>query len=652
MRRFPIFFLVMTLSWFAPDRSHGQTLSVGTGSGLVGSTLFLPVTLGNSGARVVALQFDVLCNPSQVKVAADPSKGGALAGVDVLWGTTHDEDFGRVIVWTPDLSPLPSGEIAVLTFEIVGGSGIVPLTLSNVTAGDRNGDPLYPLLTHGSISIIVLEADIEVSPNQLHFGGVAVGTSSSPQTVSVTNLGLATLNIGTIDLGGLNPSQFTLSENTCTEASLSFNQQCTFQVIFHPQSSGSKSAQVVIVSDDPDENPYSLPLTGNGLETDIAVTPSILDFGSVAVGSFSERSVTVRNDGTADLVLGTVGNPSTPYSKTSDHCSGEVLNPTESCSITILFSPSAGGTFNSSFTIPSNDPDEPSVEVSLSGIGLAPDITVLPPSVDFGKVLIGSGKDQTITVRNDGMADLVLDTIGSPPSPFARTGGTCNDGLVLPHDAMCTISLRFTPSNQGSSPPSSFTVISNDSDEPTVTIPLSGKGVLCLLNPDEGTIGSNVVVTGTGSGTGFGGKKGKVLLGGTALKVLEWTGDSIRCLLSKAMSPGPYDVTIVPKEPKGTAPVVEEEAFRVRLPGIDLIYPSSGAFGETITIEGDFFGTKKGKVSLQREAGGVTAVKNCKVASWTMTRILFVVPKGLSSGPYDLYVTNQVGSGKATFSVK
>jgi hypothetical protein len=77
-------------------------------------------------------------------------------------------------------------------------------------------------------------------------------------------------------------------------------------------------------------------------------------------------------------------------------------------------------------------------------------------------------------------------------------------------------------------------------------------------------------------------------------------------------------------------------------PGIDSISPIQGSSGAEVTIFGDFFGIKKGKVTL----GG----ENCKVLSWTMnastgeSEILIEVPKGLTPGIYDLSVTNLVGS--------
>ena len=74
-----------------------------------------------------------------------------------------------------------------------------------------------------------------------------------------------------------------------------------------------------------------------------------------------------------------------------------------------------------------------------------------------------------------------------------------------------------------------------------------------------------------------------------------------------------------------------------------------------MAIAGNFFSTKKGKVTLER--GG--KAKSCKVLSWTMDgatnegTIQFLVPKGLvAATDYTLKVSNSVGSATTTFEVK
>jgi len=164
------------------------------------------------------------------------------------------------------------------------------------------------------------------------------------------------------------------------------------------------------------------------------------------------------------------------------------------------------------------------------------------------------------------------------------------------------------------------------------------------INPTEGTIGTEVTV----DGTGFGGSKGKILIGNVALKVVTWADTEIKASLKKAMLPGSYGVTVQPKA-KGSQPIFKDNFFEIKGPKIDTIDPPTGRVKDTITIKGRFFGSKKGKVYLNG--------KSCKVTNWVMNPgeefddIVFVVPKGITGGTYPLKVTNSVGEDTGEFEV-
>jgi MYXO-CTERM domain-containing protein len=117
---------------------------------------------------------------------------------------------------------------------------------------------------------------------------------------------------------------------------------------------------------------------------DISVTDStvpqddqIVPFGNVTEGTTRDQTVTVTNSGNAALTLGTIGglNPlAAPFSIVTNNCSGvnATLAPAASCTVLLRYRPAGVGTDDSdSFDIPSNDPDEASVVVSLTGSGIA-----------------------------------------------------------------------------------------------------------------------------------------------------------------------------------------------------------------------------------------------------------------------------------------
>jgi hypothetical protein len=169
------------------------------------------------------------------------------------------------------------------------------------------------------------------------------------------------------------------------------------------------------------------------------------------------------------------------------------------------------------------------------------------------------------------------------------------------------------------------------------------------LSINKGTVGAQITIIGSGLGS----KKGKVLIGGVATKIAKdgWTPDSITCTVTKVPLPAEtaYDVMIMSKE---IGSITLPSAFTVKLPEpqIDPGDNDHGASGDPITINGDFFGTKKGKVYLEYEKDGKPMKKNCKVTSWGMNGITFIVPKTSKSfpaGTYPLKVMNKVGIAEA-----
>jgi C1A family cysteine protease len=158
------------------------------------------------------------------------------------------------------------------------------------------------------------------------------------------------------------------------------------------------------------------------------------------------------------------------------------------------------------------------------------------------------------------------------------------------------------------------------------------------LSVNEGTIGTQITIT----DSDLGGKKGKVYIGDLKQKIDSWSDASITVIVNKvkdlATDTG-YDVSI---EPKGAAPIVLSGAFTLRKPEIDPINTDSGSVNDEITINGMWFGTKKGKVYVGQQ--------KCKVTAWSVvdpatgvSTLTFVVHKKLGAGTYSLEIENKIG---------
>ena len=103
--------------------------------------------------------------------------------------------------------------------------------------------------------------------------------------------------------------------------------------------------------------------------------------------------MTVRNDGTGALVLGTVTfdglNPDQfMVVAAANLCAGRTLAAGQSCTVLVKFKPTTAGFKTAKLRIPSNDPDEAVVKVNLTGTGdqrpRAVSVSVTEPAAIYG----------------------------------------------------------------------------------------------------------------------------------------------------------------------------------------------------------------------------------------------------------------------------
>lgn len=102
--------------------------------------------------------------------------------------------------------------------------------------------------------------DISVSPASHDFGTVGIQATAT-QTFSIANTGTGSLIVGTLTVSG---ADFNLGTDNCSGRAVAPSSSCTVQVAFTPTAVGTRSATLSITSNDPDENPAIVALTGAG----------------------------------------------------------------------------------------------------------------------------------------------------------------------------------------------------------------------------------------------------------------------------------------------------------------------------------------------------------------------------------------------------
>ncbi|MCF8241750.1 MAG: choice-of-anchor D domain-containing protein [Melioribacteraceae bacterium] len=167
---------------------------------------------------------------------------------------------------------------------------------------------------------------------------------------------------------------------------------------------GQYTADLVVASNDPITPEFgvacTLDVTG---APDITLDTDSLDYGIIFVNGVDSMMVEVSNTGTDDLTISDIASDNPDY--TVDVTSF-TLAPTEKQDVTVYFAPDAQEVSNGTLTVSSDDPDEPTVTVTLLGEGVNPPIISLNPTSLSADLLSGETDVQSFRISNDGEYNL------------------------------------------------------------------------------------------------------------------------------------------------------------------------------------------------------------------------------------------------------
>jgi hypothetical protein len=209
------------------------------------------------------------------------------------------------------------------------------------------------------------------------------------------------------------------------------------------------------------------------------ITPSAtsLTFAAQQVGTQSAaQTVTVTSSGNAPLDFGSLI-VNGDFTET-DTCAGQTLAVGRSCTVQIIFAPTATGARSGQITLYANIPGGQAT-VTLNGTGTSPAAVVLTPlTLDFPATIVNqTAPSENITVSNTGgtTATLSAPVLNGNTGDFAIYANTC--GATLAPSTGCTLTITFTPTaSSARSATLSLTDNAGTSASATQTASLSGIG--------------------------------------------------------------------------------------------------------------------------------------------------------------------------------
>lgn len=378
---------------------------------------------------------------------------------------------------------------------------------------------------------------LEDGISHVAFGNAGVGSTSSALVFTIRNAGTADLTGLAVTIEGADAAEFataglgavTLAPNTST----------TFQATFSPTVPGTRSAVIHIASNDADENPFEIAVSGagiasrivagttegqptwnrpdqNGSSAPVALSSSAtsvpyeaVSFNVGAAGIYTLTSTATSPLGwdnylflyangfnaaapLADVLIGNDNNPGVGVSGFSIN-----LQPgTTYYAVTTGFANSDAGACSLLISGPGgiNVGAEIAVE-QAAGVELVDG----EASVSFGVANVGSTSNVlTFTIRNPGTTDLsglAVSIDGDNAADF--TAGSLG-GTTLGPGASTTFSVTFNPADPGPAT-AAIHIASNDTDESPFDIDLSGSGVLATTAGASGINSGGVTLNGIAS---------------------------------------------------------------------------------------------------------------------------------------------------------
>jgi uncharacterized protein YfaP (DUF2135 family) len=198
-----------------------------------------------------------------------------------------------------------------------------------------------------------------------------------------------------------------------------------FDVVFLPTEEGLREGTLTLVASQVE---MQLDLRGVGTLRQLpqlAVEPSALDFGSLPVGATDRRTVTLRNEGTADATvravrLGSSGGDATRGTVYAFDGALPLTVPAGgTATADVRFAPSSAATFTETLQIEAGLGAPLALALRGRGEAARGDLACAPPSVDFGDVERGATAQETVSCTARGGPVRVVRVTSSAPAAFA-----------------------------------------------------------------------------------------------------------------------------------------------------------------------------------------------------------------------------------------
>jgi len=338
--------------------------------------------LGSTALNLTGTPLVSISGDAEFAITAQPSVNTIYAG----------DSLSFTVAYTPTAAGSHTAVISILsddsdegtyTFTVqgTGTAGCSEIEVLGNGISITNGDTSPSALDHTDFG--------------LHDACAATITPIT-RTFTIQNNSLThALNLTSAPLVGILGSTDFIVSAQPSASSVGINNSVTFDVTYMPVTPGLQSATLIIINDDPNDDPFLFEVQGNGggvpgreidiLGNTISIasgdnTPDIADHtdfdSTIACGASLSRTFTIQNLGTTDLSLfrhpsflvELLGADAEQFNVTVQPTSDIVVPCTSNAeTFTIVYQPTALGTHTATVRILNNDSDEGTYTFTIQG---------------------------------------------------------------------------------------------------------------------------------------------------------------------------------------------------------------------------------------------------------------------------------------------
>lgn len=352
-----------------------------------------------------------------------------------------DGDCGQFTITSPTSLTLAPGASQPITINFA------PTTAGTKTCSVdvvKDSDASIPVTFHlsGTATGIAKIATL-LTPSD--FGHIDVSTTSTPQTLTVKNIGTATLTISSAAIQ-TNPANYQVQLASGTQ-SIPPNGTTSWTIACTPQAAGGVDDKFHIVSDSTTNNPLDVALTCTGDLGKLVLDPTSLNlpFGAVSVGDHNDLSATFTNTGNVavDNIVAAFDHDGIGYSITGLKTS---LAAGASETVTVTFKPlnnTDGGPAALTFTgnWGKNDAQSTSATSTLSGQTIA--LSVPTTTIPVGDFRFDNPQTGHFEIINSGSGAIQISPLTFTPDNGTTAGEITT--VVTLDDTPTIVDLGATP---------------------------------------------------------------------------------------------------------------------------------------------------------------------------------------------------------------